>query len=139
MMEIRKGMINEYKLNTRIKLLGLWVSLMLLYIYADIFSFYRPSYLNEVIAGFMGPLKVNQMTLVTSGIMMCIPVIVIIATMFSKAKVVRWVNILIGILYLIISLGNIVGETWIYYLMYGIIEIVILLSIVFISYRWSKE
>jgi hypothetical protein len=74
----------DCKISTRIKLSGLWFTLMVLYIYADIFSLYRPGYINEIIAGFMGPLTVDQFTLITSSILMAIPALMIIACLFNK-------------------------------------------------------
>lgn len=131
--------LEDFKISTKIKLLGLWITLMLLYIYADIFSFYRPGYINEVIAGFMGPLKVSQMTLVSSSMLMAIPALMIIASLFLKDKIVRWLNIVAGSLYTVVGVGNLLGETWAYYLLYGTIEILITIIIVVTALRWPKR
>lgn len=131
--------LEDFKISTKIKLLVLWITLMLLYIYADIFSFYRPGYINEVIAGFMGPLKVSQMTLVSSSILMAIPVLIIVASLFLKEKIVRWLNIIAGSLYTVVGVGNMLGETWAYYLLYGTIEILITIIIVVTALRWLKR
>ena len=53
-------MTREFK--TRIQLAGFWISLMILYVYADLFSFYRPGYVSKVIDGQMGILTVSQST-----------------------------------------------------------------------------
>jgi hypothetical protein len=131
--------LEDFKLNTRLKAIGLWVSLMLLYIYADIFSFYRTGYIGEVVAGFIGKLEVSQITLVSSGVLMVVPVLVIIVCLFAKAKAVRWVNMIAGTLYTIVGIGNLVGETWIYYWIYGIIEIFVTIFIMVIALNWSKK
>lgn len=131
--------LEDFKINTKIKLLVLWITLMILYIYADIFSFYRPGYINEVIAGFMGPLKVSQMTLISSSILMAIPTLMIVVCLFSKEKMVRWLNIIAGSLYTVVGVGNLLGETWVYYLLYGTIEIIITIFIVVTALRWSKR
>lgn len=131
--------LEDFKISTKIKLLVLWITLMLLYIYADIFSFYRPGYINEVIAGFMGPLKVSQMALVSSSILMAIPALIIVASLFLKEKIVRWLNIIAGSLYTVVGVGNMLGETWAYYLLYGTIEILITIIIVVTALRWSKR
>lgn len=131
--------LEDFKPNTRLKVIGLWVSLMLLYIYADIFSFYRAGYIGEVAAGFMGQLEISQITLVFSGVLMVVPVLVVIVCLFAKAKVVRWVNMIAGTLYTIVGIGNLVGETWIYYWIYGIIEIFVTIFIIVIALNWSKK
>lgn len=125
-------------INVKVKLMGLWITLMFLYIYADIFSFYRPGYIDEVIAGFMGPLVVNQMTLISSSILMAIPALMVSACLFVKISIISWVNIVAGVLYTLVGIGNLIGEVWAYYLIYGIVEILITVSIVVTAFKWTK-
>jgi hypothetical protein len=129
----------DCKIFTRIKLIGLWITLMVLYIYADIFSLYRPGYINEIIAGFMGPLTVDQFTLITSSLLMAIPALMIIACLFIKLGIIKWINIIVGIAYTLVSIGNLIGEQWIYYIIYGIIEIAITVLIVILAIKWPKK
>jgi hypothetical protein len=129
----------DCKISTRIKLVGLWITLMILYIYADIFSLYRPGYINEIITGFMGPLVVGQFTLITSSLLMAIPTLMIIACLFIKLGIIKWINIIIGIVYTLVSIGNLIGEKWIYYIIYGLIEIAITVLIVILAIKWPKK
>ena len=122
--------------DTRMKIVVLWISLLLLYIYADIFSFYRPGYIREVAAGFMGPLAVNQTTLAASGTLMAIPVLIMVSCLFVATKTARWINIVAGGLYTIVGIGNLVGETWVYYWIYGVIEVLIAAGITGIAFKW---
>lgn len=128
----------DVKLNVRIKLMVLWIALMLLYIYADIFSFYKPGHINEVIAGFMGPIAVDQMALVFSGILMVIPVFVVITCLFINTRAVRWINIITGVLYTFVGIGNLIGETWAYYLIYGVVEILVTMLIIITAFKWKS-
>jgi hypothetical protein len=57
----------DIKLNIRIKLIGLWTVLMLLYIYCDIHTLFRPGQINALINGFMGPFPINQISLFAVG------------------------------------------------------------------------
>lgn len=128
----------DSKVSVKTKLLVLWIALMLLYVYADIFSFYRTGYLDKVAAGFIGSLPANQFTLIASGLLMMIPVLVMILALFLKPGIVRWINIVGGSLYAAVGIGNLIGETWIYYLMYGAVEIAITVLIVVIALKWPK-
>ena len=56
----------DVKINVKMKLSALWVALMLLYIYADIFSLFRPGQIEEMISGRMGPFPVTQGSLLVS-------------------------------------------------------------------------
>ena len=121
-----------------LKLMGLWITLMFLYVYCDIYSFHRTGYMNEMIAGMIGPFVVSQGLLAAFGLMMIVPALMIPACLFLKPGASRRLNIVVGIIYTIINACNLVGETWVYYWMYGIVEIVLTICIVVVSIRWAK-
>jgi hypothetical protein len=134
-----KHELEDIKVNTRIKLIGLWITLMLLYLYCDIFTFFRPGHINEILAGFMGPFTIGQMTLVFSSLLMAIPALMIIACLFIKLNIIKWINIIVGILYTFVGIGNLIGEVWAYYIIYGIIEMLITIFIVITAIKWPKK
>jgi hypothetical protein len=109
---------------------------MMLYLYADFFSLYRPG---KMISGLMGPFPVTQVSLLSSSILMAIPAVMIFLSLSLKATVNRWISITFGILYTLVGIANLVGETWAYYIFYGLIETVITLLIVFTAWKWSKQ
>jgi hypothetical protein len=121
------------------KLTGLWTALMLLYVYCDIYSFHRPGYVSEMIAGMIGPFKVSQGILAAFGVLMALPALMIPACLLLKAKAARWLNIIVGVLYLLVNVGNLVGETWVYYRIYGFLEIAMTIIIVIVASKWAKE
>lgn len=125
------------ELHTKIKLAALWTSFMILYIYADIFSLYRPGYIGHIEEGFMGPLQANQTNLAVAGLLMAIPALMIAFSVILKVKANKIVNIVVAILYVFVNIANLIGETWIYYLFYGAIEIAINLYIFYIAFTWK--
>ncbi|GHU07146.1 hypothetical protein FACS1894151_01010 [Spirochaetia bacterium] len=135
----QKTEYDDVKLNTRTVLIGLWTALMLLYIYCDIFTFFRPNHINEIIDGFMGPFPVNQISLMVAGILMALPALMIIANLFIKMVKIKWINIIGGILFTLVNIGNMVGEKWAYYIIYGIIELIITVLIIMKSIKWPKK
>ena len=129
----------NFAANTGIKLAGMWTTLMLLYIYCDIYSFHRTGYINEMIAGKIGPFEVRQGLLAVFGILMAIPALMVTACLFLKPEINRWINIVAGILYTAVNVGNLVGETWTYYWIYGVIEIIITVLIVVMAARITSS
>ena len=127
------------KINTKIKLMGLWITLMLLYIYCDIYSFHRTGYIEEMIANKIGPFEVSQGILAVFGALMIIPALMIPVCLFLKTKINKWLNIVIGVLYTLVNIGNLIGETWVYYWIYGLIEAVITIIIVITAYKWKND
>lgn len=124
------------KEDLKIKLAALWVALMFLYIYADIFSLYRPGQIEEMIAGRMGPFPVTQGSLLTASILMLIPAVMVFLSLTLKPKVDRWANIILGVLYTAVNIGNLVGETWAFYIFFGIVEMALTLLIVGHAWKW---
>lgn len=109
-------MMNDLKKENRletinIKAAGLWTALMFMYVYSDLFSFYRTGYLVEVMNGYIGFLKADQKTLLLSGLLMLIPILMIIVNLYLDTVLGRWINLTAGIIYTAVGIGNLVGET----------------------------
>ena len=127
------------KINVKLKLSALWVAMMLLYIYADILSLFRPGTINNMIEGFMGPFPATQGSLFVAAIMMIIPAVMVFLSLILKPKVNRGVNIAIGALYILVNISNLIGESWAYYLAFGVLEIVLALLIVWYAWTWPQQ
>jgi len=60
-------------------------------------------------------------------------------SLFAKAGVVKWASIIIGVLYTFVNIGNLVDETWVYYWIYGILELAMTIFIIIVAAKWPKE
>ena len=127
----------DVKINVKMKLSALWGALMLLYIYADIFSLYRPGQIEEMISGRMGPFPVTQGSLLVASILMMIPAVMVFLSLTLKPKVNRWVNVILGVLYTFVNISNLIGETWAFYILFGIVEIA--LTFLIVGYAWKRR
>jgi hypothetical protein len=128
----------DVKINVKMKLSALWVALMLLYIYADIISLLKPGQIEEMISGRMGPFPVTQGALLSASILMIIPAVMVFLSLTLKPKVDRWTNIIVGVLYTLVNIGNLIGVTWAFYLFFGIVEIVLTVLIVGYAWKWRN-
>lgn len=131
--------MEDIKINTKIKLSALWVSVMFLYIYADILSLFKPGEVQEILEGRMGPFPATQGSLLTASILMIIPALMVFFSLVLNAKANRNVNILFGALYTLVNISNLIGETWIYYLVFGVVEIVMTLLIIWHAWKWPNN
>ena len=127
----------DARLSARAVLTVLWITLILLYIYCDHFSFFRPGEIERVISGFIGPFRITQVSLVLASLTTIIPSLIIIACLFLKAKYLRLINIIGGTLFALVSIGNLVGESWAYYWIYGVFELLVTVLIVIKAFKWS--
>jgi len=130
--------MEDMKINVKMKLSALWIAMMLLYIYADILSLFRPGQIEEMIEGLMGPFPVTQGSLLTASILMIIPAVMVFLSLTLRPKVNRWANVTLGVLYTLVNISNLIGETWAYYIFFGIIEIVLTLLIVWYAWKWTN-
>ena len=126
------------KISVPMKLSALWISLMLLYIYADIFSLFRPGVLDEMAAGRMGPFPVTQGSLFAAALLMVIPAVMVALSITLKPGVNRWANIILGVLYTCVNISNLIGETWAYYLLAGTSELVVTCLIIWFAWKWRN-
>jgi len=131
--------MEDMKIGVKIKLSALWVAMMLLYIYADILSLFRPGQIEEMIEGLMGPFPATQGSLFAASILMIIPAGMVFLSLTLKPTVNRWVNITLGVLYTFVNISNLIGETWAYYIFFGIAEIVLTLLMVWYAWKWPKK
>lgn len=73
-METKKSisMLEDRKVNVKIKLALLWVALMFLYIYNDIFSMFQPGHVAELVEGQLGGIKFTQTLLFSAAVLMAL-------------------------------------------------------------------
>lgn len=129
----------DAQIPVKMMLSALWAALMFLYIYADHISLFKPGQIEEMVSGRMGPFPVTQGALVSAAILMLIPGLMIFLCLALKPGVGRWVNIILGVLYTAINVWNLVGGTWAFYLLFGVVEMALTLLIVGYAWRWRNR
>jgi len=70
--------LEDVKINVKIKLSALWVAVMLCYLYGDIFGFYKPGFIEEIIAGEVAGMQITQVWLLGVVILMAIPSVMVL-------------------------------------------------------------
>lgn len=132
-------MLEERKVNMKVKLALIWVALMFLYIYNDIFSMYQPGHVKDLVEGHLEGVKFTQPLLFGAAILMAFPSFMVLMSLTLKAKANRLVNIIIGTLHILILIGTQFvgeGETWYYWRFYELLEGLILALIVWTAWKW---
>ncbi len=70
---------------------------------------------------------------------MTIPSLMVFLSLAMNAKANRWTNIIVAALYILIAIGNPIGESWAYIYFGSIVEIVLLSLIVWYAWKWPKQ
>jgi len=134
--------LEDVKINVKIKLSALWVALVFFYLYNDVISFFRADIIEEVIAGKPGGVEISQTFLFSMALMMAIPIVMVFLSLTLKAKVNRWVNIVLGIFHagVMVTVTLLVpGETWAHYALYMIFQAVFIALIVGHAWKWPTQ
>jgi hypothetical protein len=131
--------LEDLTVNVKLKLSAAWAAMMLIFIYVDHFALYEPGVIEKAIDGKMGYLPTTQAALFAAMALMMIPSLMIFLSTILKPKANRWTNIIVGILYIVVVVGNTVGEAWAFYIFGSVVEVGLLAFIVWSAIKWPKE
>jgi hypothetical protein len=124
--------------DVKIKLAGLWVAAMFCYLYADVLAFFVPGHLAEIIAGEIGGVPLDDVFIVASALFMLPPILMIFLSLELKYKANRWANIIVGIVYTLMGI-SMVATLSTGYVVYGIVETVLTVLIVWYAWKWREQ
>jgi hypothetical protein len=130
--------LQDIEVNTKIKLSILWATVMFIYIYVDIIGFYRPGIIQEIISGKVWVFEITQAWALGVIILMTIPSLMVLLSLVLKAKVNRWVNIIMGTVHILIAISTAMTDNWVFYIFGSAVEIVLLAIIVWTAWKWPK-
>lgn len=131
--------LDDPKINVKLKLAGLWTSTMFLYVYGDFFGLFQPG---EVVKLFKG--EIPNMGPSTQGLVLfcaiavAIPALMIVLSLVLKPALNRWLNIVLGLVYTLFMLVTMPGAWW-FYLFLGVVEIILTLAIVWVAWTWPRQ
>ena len=134
-------MLEDRKVNVKVKLALLWVALMFFYIYNDIFSLWQPGHVAELVEGQLEGVQFTQLILFGGAILMAFPSFMVLMSLTLKARANRLVNIVIGILHVLVLIGTQFvgeGETWYYWRLYELLEALFLALIIWTAWKWPN-
>ena len=132
-------MLEDIKINTKLKLAALWTAFMFLYIYVDYFHLYMPGSIKDIVAGKMFVFDITQVALLTGLASVTIPALMIYLSVALSAKVNRWTNIIVAALYIPYTLFNLVGEAWMHMVFGAVVEVVLLFLIIRYAWKWPHQ
>ncbi len=122
----------------RVKLAALWVAVALMYAYVDILSFYKPGVVADILRGRVWQFEITQGWALGSLVLVSVPIVMVGLSPLVPARAARVLNIVIGVLYLPVSVGNVVGENWLYLYFGAAVEVALLLTIVRLAWSWPR-
>jgi hypothetical protein len=122
----------------RLKLSALWATAMFLYMYVDIFGFYKPGTIEDILVGRVWEFDISQAWTLGALALMTIPSLMVVLSLALPARIARWTNLVTASVFVLVSIGNAVGETWAFYWFGSVVEAALLLLIIRYAWTWPR-
>lgn len=129
---------DDIKINVKFKISALWISLMFCYTYGDIFGFFVPGRIAEIQSGIFGLGAITQGALLGTSIVLAVPSLMVFLSLVLIPKVNRWLNIVVGTVFIFGPALTMQGS-WTFYKFYSVIEILLTVLIVWYAWQWPKN
>ena len=131
--------LEDVRIGVRLKISALWITMLFLFAYGDIFGFFRPGLIGEVTAGEISGIKITQVFLFGVSVYIAIASVMVFLSLVLRPRVNRWTNIVLPILYIVSIAVSAIGETWAYYFFLSFAESALLLLIIWYAWTWPTQ
>jgi hypothetical protein len=125
----------------RVRLIAAWTSFMFLYVYVDVFNFYKPGVVDGILNGRIWAFDISSTLLTVFLVSVSIPAVMVVLSVALPARVSRAVNLVVAALLIPYSLFNAAGATWEWAAFYAVsigIELLILAFILRSAWVWPR-
>lgn len=136
---MKNTILEDFKLNVRVKLSALWTSVMFCYIYGDYFELYVPGKIKGLLNGenmLNSPVK-----LLIAAFILVIPALMIFLSLMLNPALCKWLNIGVAAFFTLFTflVGMVSISKWhTFYAFYSFLESIITSVIIWQAWRWPK-
>ena len=127
----------DVRISVRLKMSALWIAVLFLFAYGDIFGFFKPGQIEDVIAGEVSGIKITQAFLLGTSVYVAAATVMVFLSLVLRPRVNRWANIVLPPLYIVSIVISAIGE-WAFFLLLSIVESALLLLIIWYAWTWPS-
>lgn len=117
-------------IDPRLKISALWIAMLFVFAYVDIFSLYKPGVLDDLLVGKIFVFDVTQTFLFFTTLFIVIPSLMVFLSLVMPLNINRITNTILAGVYAVIVVGNAVGE-WNYYILGSAVEAGLLVGVIY--------
>lgn len=132
-------MLEEPKINVRLRLAALWTAATFCYLYGDYFELYTPGKVESLLSGESG--LESPLILFIASVVMAIPPLMIVLSLSLRPKATRLLNIVVGVLFTVMMLLIAIGSLTSWYAFYvflALLESVLTIIVVKTAWNWPR-
>ena len=125
------------RIDTRLRISALWIAVLLIFAYVDLFSLYRPDFRADLERGKVDAFDIDQTFLFFTTLYIIVPSLMVYVTLVMRAPVNRIVNVVVAAAYGLSVLGSAVGE-WNYFVLGSVVEAILLALVIHYAWTWPR-
>ncbi len=133
-------MLDNPRVNIKIKLSALWTSVVFCYLYGDYFELYVPEKVDSLLTGVN--VLDSPSKLLIASIILAIPSLMVALSILLNPRVNRFLNVFFGILFTLMMLligANSLTPWYSFYAFLAFLESLITILIVWFAWKWPRE
>jgi Family of unknown function (DUF6326) len=136
----KSGQYQDTRIDVKLVLSALWIAMLIVFAYVDIFGFFRADILRAALDGKVAAtgITIDQAFLVFTTAYILVPTLMVVLSLVLRPRVNRIVNIVVALFYAVSIIAGCIGETWVYYLLGSAVEVVLLVAIVRTAWTWPR-
>ena len=139
MSDANSGIPVDQRVGVRLRISALWLATLFLFAYGDIFGFFKPGQIEEVISGEIGGIEITEVFLLGASVYITIATLMVFLSLVLPPRIDRWTNIVLPILYVVSVVASAIGETSAYFLFLSGVEIALLVLIAWFAWTWPRQ
>jgi len=134
------GQYQDTRVDVKLVLSALWIAMLIVFAYVDIFGFFRADILRAALDGKVATtgITVDQVFLAFTTVYILVPTLMVVLSLVLRPRVNRIVNIVVALVYAVSIIASCIGETWVYYLLGSAVEVAFLVAIVRTAWTWPR-
>lgn len=117
---------------------ALWVAMLFVFVYVDLFSLYRADVRADLEADKLGDFTVGQGFLLGITAYIAIPSLMVFLCLVLPARVARLTNVVLASAYLITVVVS-AFDDWAYFVVGSAVEAVLLAAIAWVAWTWPTD
>ena len=128
----------DVQVDVKLVLSALWITMLFVFAYVDIFGFFRADVLKAALNGKVATadFTVNQTFLTYTLVYILVPALTVVMSLLFRPRVNRIVNIVVSVVYMVTIIASAIGEDWVYYIAGSVVEVVLLIAIARSAWKW---
>jgi hypothetical protein len=131
------GRFEDVQVGVRVKIASLWIAMLFLFAYGDIFGFFAPGRIEEIQGGRISGIEISQTFLFAVSVYIAIASAMVFLTVVLRPAANRWINMVLAALYIVSIAASMVGEDA-YFVFLSVAEIALLAFVIWYAWTWPK-